>query len=425
MNMTRRQRLVSSTAVLFGWIFAAAAAAQSPASDAGRLNVFLAGPDAAFYAAEIPFAAVVPSKDEADIVVEIAPGPAAEGPAVRLSFSGQGRFQGKRDALTYRPAAGEDEEAVRKGVSRLLKLGLLRYCAETPAAERIDVVFQDQVKPTSVADPWNFWVFSLSANGFLSGEQVYRSQSWNFSAAANRVTPDWKIRMGVRLGLSKNAYDYEGYTYESETRSQSASALIVRSLGGHWSAGAAVSAGASTYGNFDLSLSVRPAVEFDVFPYSESTRMLLCFLYTLGPEYNRYTEETIFNTKRELLWAQSLSAALDLKRPWGTMSVSLSGSHYLHDVSKNKLELDANISWRILKGLNFNINGGGARIRDQLSLPKGGASYEEVLLRQRELATGYNYYFSVGLSYTFGSVLSNIVNPRFGSGSGTSISISM
>jgi hypothetical protein len=29
------------------------------------------------------------------------------------------------------------------------------------------------------------------------------------------------------------------------------------------------------------------------------------------------------------------------------------------------------------------------------------------------LQTGYAYYGSVGLSYTFGSVFSNVVNPRF------------
>ncbi len=38
---------------------------------------------------------------------------------------------------------------------------------------------------------------------------------------------------------------------------------------------------------------------------------------------------------------------------------------------------------------------------------------------------GYSYFFMFGLSYTFGSIYSNVVNPRFGSGSGTSISIQM
>ncbi len=59
-----------------------------------------------------------------------------------------------------------------------------------------------------------------------------------------------------------------------------------------------------------------------------------------------------------------------------------------------------------------------------LTMLGGGASYEEVLLRQRQLATGYQYFFSVGLNFTFGSTRSNVVNPRFGNG-GRGISISM
>jgi len=429
MKNDSRPHLGWFAAVLIGLLFPALGAAQAPPDQNGHpsdgLKVFLSGPEASSYAADIPFAAVVPGREGADVAVNIAPSEAGDGPVVTLTFAGQGTFEGKHDTLVYHPAPGEGVEDTHKGVACLLKLGLLRFCAETPAAARIDVLFQDQVKPTSVADPWNFWVFSLSANGFLSGEQVYRSESWNFSASANRVTPDWKIRMGARYSLNKNSYDYEGFRYESESRSRSATGLAVRSLNDHWSVGAAVSAGASTYSNFDFYISLKPAIEFDVFPYSESTKMLLCLLYYAGPEFYRYTEETIFDKKRETLWQQALSVALDLKRPWGTMSVSLSGSHYFHDFSKNRLQLAASVSWRIFKGLSFNLSGSGSRVRDQLALPKGGASYEEVLLRRRQLATGYDYYFSVGLSYTFGSVLSNLVNPRFGSGGGTSISISM
>ena len=74
--------------------------------------------------------------------------------------------------------------------------------------------------------------------------------------------------------------------------------------------------------------------------------------------------------------------------------------------------------------MSFEIDGSYTRIRDQLALPAGGASYEEILLRQRQLATGYNYSFSAGFNFSFGSTRSNVVNPRFGNG-GRSISISM
>jgi hypothetical protein len=64
-----------------------------------------------------------------------------------------------------------------------------------------------------------------------------------------------------------------------------------------------------------------------------------------------------------------------------------------------------------------------SRIRDQLSLMRGDATLEEILLRRKEISTTYRYFISVGLSYTFGSTRSKVVNPRFGSG-GSGISIS-
>jgi len=55
-----------------------------------------------------------------------------------------------------------------------------------------------------------------------------------------------------------------------------------------------------------------------------------------------------------------------------------------------------------------------SRIRDQLSIPARGATDEEVLLRLRRLESGYEYGASFSMTYTFGSIFSSIVNPRFG-----------
>jgi len=46
------------------------------------------------------------------------------------------------------------------------------------------------------------------------------------------------------------------------------------------------------------------------------------------------------------------------------------------------------------------------------------ATDQEILVRQRQLATSYRYGVSVGLSYTFGSIFNNVVNPRFEGASG-------
>jgi len=73
-------------------------------------------------------------------------------------------------------------------------------------------------------------------------------------------------------------------------------------------------------------------------------------------------------------------------------------------------------SLRIIKGLAIEFSGEYAVIHDQLYLPKGDLTREEVLLRQTQLATGYQARINAGLSYTFGSVFNNVVNPRFSIG---------
>lgn len=154
-------------------------------------------------------------------------------------------------------------------------------------------------------------------------------------------------------------------------------------------------------------------MEYNYFPYAESTRRQLCFLYRIGWNAANYKEKTIFDKTSEILYNQSLTVRFEVKEPWGSVSTSLEGSHYFHDFSKNRLEFRMNVDVRIFKGLSLDINGRYERIHDQLSLPKGEATLDEVLLRRKELATNYEYSVSVGLRYTFGSVYSNVVNPRF------------
>ena len=96
-------------------------------------------------------------------------------------------------------------------------------------------------------------------------------------------------------------------------------------------------------------------------------------------------------------------------------------SRYLNDPGKFRIDGYAGMNWRIVRGLNLGFDMGYTKLRDQLNLRRGTASEEEVLLRLRHLATRYYYYYgSINISYTFGSVFSNVVNPRFLMGGGTS-----
>ena len=270
---------------------------------------------------------------------------------------------------------------------------------------------------------WNFWVFSISASTWMNCEKLYKSGMYSGSFSVNRVTEEMKIQLSLRAHHSKDKFTFEDEVIESTSDSLSFSGLIVKSIGEHWSVGAFLSAFSSTYSNVKFSLAPAPAIEYNLFPYSDSTRRQLRFLYRLSFNPVRYREETIYQQTHENLWKESLSVTFEVEQKWGEASASIQGSHYFHDFSKNRIELWGGLSLRLVKGLRFNIDGGYSRIHDQLSLARGEASLEETLLRLTELETTYSYSISVGLSFTFGSVHSKVVNPRFGAG-GRSISIS-
>jgi len=401
-----------------------------PAKPAGPpqalLKVFLdwPGADIGFFRAEIPFVEFVPVLGEALVRALVTPQGPPGNESFAVEFSGLKEFQGDDNTLTYAPAPGDKPEDVSKGLAGLIKIGLMRYVAKTPAAKFVSVNFQDLVKPTSVVDKWDFWVFNLSASSFLMGETQYKDSSYYGSFSASRVTPELKIRTSVYGNLSKSWFDFGDDIYESSSHGYGFSGLVVKSLGKHWSAGAFLSVESSTYSNLKFSVTAAPAVEYNLFPYSESTKRQFRVLYRIGYTGTRYNEETVYFKTTESLLRESLSFAYEVKRPWGMASLNLVGSNYIHDFSKNRIELGGEVSFRVWRGLSFEVGGSYAKIRDQIALPRGGASYEEVLLRQRQLATGYQYSFSVGLNFTFGSTRSNVVNPRFGNG-GQSISISM
>ena len=340
-----------------------------------------------------------------------------------ISFRGQKEFEGDNDELKYQAEKDKEEETVKTEILNIIKMGLMRYAGKMPISSRISIGFMDKVKPTDVEDKWDFWVFSLSLSTFINGEKIYKSGMYSGSFSANRVTPEWKIRMSLSGMNSKDKFTLGDEVFKSTYESYNFNGLIVKSISEHWSVGAFFSVSSATYSNVKLSINPAPAIEFNLFPYSESTRRELRFLYRIGYNSVRYREETIYEKSYENLFQQSLSVIFELKQKWGTWSMSVEGSNYFHDFSKNRLRLAGELSLRLVKGLNFDISGNYRRIRDQLSLPRAGASFEELLLRLQELETRYSYSVSIGLSFTFGSTRSRVVNPRFGAG-GRSISIS-
>jgi hypothetical protein len=371
---------------------------------------------------EITFVNYVRDRKEADVHILVTRlGTGSGGWEYTLAFIGQKECEGMNNTLRYYSHKDDTQDNIRTGFVKAIKKGLMPYVANTPIADRISISFEEEVEPTDVEDKWNFWVFSTSLSGFFDGEKTSKFTSVYGSFSAKRTTPEWKISASLSANFNKSIFETEEMSLSSSSESRSFSGLIVKSISEHWSIGGYLSASYSTYSNINLRINPAPAIEYNVFPYSQSTRRQLSFLYRLGYNYNDYMEETVYGKTSESLWRGSLSATLELKERWGEISTTLTGSHYFHDFRKNSLDVFSELSLRLFKGLRLSLWGGYAAIHDQLSLPSEGATQEEVLLRRRELATTYRYFFSVGFSYTFGSIYSNVVNPRFGGGGGSII----
>lgn len=112
-------------------------------------------------------------------------------------------------------------------------------------------------------------------------------------------------------------------------------------------------------------------------------------------------------------WEQSLQVRFSQRQPWGDASVSLEGSHFLHDVLQRNVALRGDLSFRIARGLSLEVDGNISWVNDQIYLSSEGETDEEILLRLQQRGTDFTYGASVGFSFQFGSIFNNVVNNRF------------
>jgi hypothetical protein len=367
---------------------------------------------------EIPYINYVRDRKVADVYIISTQENTGSGGSVTTFFIvGQQKYEGMKDTLKCNISPDETYDMQRAKEVKTLKVGLMRYVAKTPLAQFMDIRFSQPLSETVSSDKWNSWVYSASLNAYTSGQSTY-SYGYIFGTlSANRVTEKSKFNSSLGMDLQKDRTTYLDTTYTSTIKDQYGYLSYVKSITGHWSAGASAYIQSSSYSNYDMSIRISPGIEYDIFPYSESTRRILTLLYQAGVEINNYTDETLRFKTKEIVGYHNLSGTLSLIQKWGSVSGTLTWSNYLFNWSYYKLRLNTSANIRIFKGLSFNIYGSVASVHNQISLPRGEASLEDVLLRRKMQATQYQFSTSFGLTYTFGSIYNNVVNPRFGSSS--------
>lgn len=330
------------------------------------------------------------------------------------AFIGLNGLTGRDRTLTFTTAQAATDDERRKAFARIFKIGLAGYVSDPAVIAALDVTWKAPDDGGSTKkDPWNSWVFRLSANGFSNGEVSSRSVSSYGSISANRTTNEWKVELTTNGSLRTNSFKIDGDSITSRTHSWGVYSLVVKSLGPRWSAGGSASLNHSSFSNLDRAFTVAPGLEYNFFPYRESARRSLAIQYTAGVVYNDYASVTVFDRLSDTLPKQFIKASIGLKQPWGSLNVVSNFSQQLNQLTRYRETIYGNSDIRLFKGFSFNVFAEYERIGDQLSLKKDAASNADVLLRAQQLQTNYSYYLSFGVSYSFGSIFNTIVNPRF------------
>lgn len=407
------------------------AAAQAPVPDlSGResaLRVFL---DCATWRCredrfrqEITWVNWVREPQDAQVYVILTGQETGGGFQYAFDFEGRGALAELADRYLYTSSSTDVEEEVVAGLTRTLALGLVRFVGQAGFVDMVEITgvarepaTEAELEAEQANDPWNYWVFSINGNAELEKEDLERQEEYRVNLSANRTTEMWKIDIGGGFDYSRREVtvdEEDEEDYVDERDDWDADALVVRSLSPHWSVGFRADAGSSTRFNRDFGYGISPAIEWNYFPWQESTRRRLVALYTVGVEYRDYEEETVYNRLKETLFLHRLDLQYRVQEPWGNIRLGGEVRQYLRYTEQYSVELDANIEYRLIRGLGLNVGASYEVIRDQRYLSGAGLDPEEILLSRRELATGSRVSFDIGLSYRFGSIFNNVVNARF------------
>jgi hypothetical protein len=393
------------------------------------LNVFLdchliLSCDTDHFRREITFVNWVRQREDAHVHLILTYTPSGAGNEYQFDYIGLGRFQGQDSHLTWISSNVNTRDEIINAITRTMALGFVPYAQQLGLAEQLRVEFQapDAIQRARQVrnvqdpqeDPWNFWVFRINARADLDGQDRRKVRNLNGSLSADRITDDFKVEITVTGSANKTENQLSSGTWiTSDREGWSATAVTVWSLTDHWSAGGQLGGNSSSLANRRVGYRIAPALEWNLFPYAQSTRKQLIFMYQLGAAWVDWWEETIFGKDNEWIFDHRLRTDLNFRQPWGNGGTALQIGSLIDDLNKWEMTLSGTMNIRLFRGFSFNVGGDYSIINNQIGLRRRDLSDEEILTARRELATDSSYSLNFGFTFDFGSVFNNVVNTRF------------
>ncbi len=339
---------------------------------------------------------------------------ANDGKIYTVQFKGQNRFEGKTQTLQFTKLPSDSDNVIRKKTKKILELGLAYFISFTSDFEKISFNYSLPKKKVIAKSKKVGWIYNFRINSSINGsDKKYFANSWsNFNM--KKITKTDKAILGLSFSYNISRYDFGSYSYETDSYNVSLKFSRIFAINNHFSWAIFNFAQHSTYENKDLLLSSEFALEYNYFPYNESSEHELRFNFFINPQYNDYIHKTIFNKTVEFLWKNGISISYDFYKDWGSNTTSFYANHFIHDTALNKFGLYNSTHINLAGGFSINLNVSVERTHDQVYISSEGMSTEDIIANKSAILTDYSYWSYIGLSYTFGAIYNNIVNTRFG-----------
>ena len=328
-----------------------------------------------------------------------------------ITIDGNNRYKDISSSATAIGYSNDTSSTLRDKLLNKLKVALVPFLEKANYNLKLNVEsnFEDS---TSLDDKWKNWVFELSGSYNNDKEESRKTNRYEVEFEIDKLTEDWRIGMEISRNESNRKFYSDDKEYTSNRKTTSFRGRVVRSISDHFSAGVFFGAYQNTYENIDFNRYLAPAIEYSLYPYKDVLSKEITLAYRIGTGKRNYIEETIYGYNEQKLTSQTLSLNIRFRQKWGNISSYINGTQFLNDGTKKRFSLRSDLDIRVFEGLAVRLSGNINLIREQYSLAAGNTSVEDLLLQQRQIATDYRTNFSIGLSYTFGSIYNSIINTR-------------
>ncbi len=340
-------------------------------------------------------------------------------PATRvfdITVTGLNEFEGINNNFEHGISRTQTSLEQNEELVHVLRIALAPYLLHRISDAltlKIDKDSTSEVALEEEIDKWHNWIFSVSGRLNVNEQDTRKQSSVTLRFDGDKVTENWRIRLDGRFRRNiLKIFEENEEPFSSRVENEFIGGSIVKSLSSHWSAGVFGSYFANTADNLDSRVNSSLALEYNFFDYQEVLTKEMTIAYRVGMNWQHYQDSTIFDRLEDSFGSQSLAVEIRFRKNWGNLFSTIRGSHFLNNFKRNRLSLDNSASVRVWKGLTVQFNVEFNIIRDQINLPKGETSLEDVILQQRAIAKSYDLFIGTGINYTFGSIFNNIVNTR-------------